>query len=254
MTEVPRYCVFNSSLHGYGVQATASINVGEVVFHEKPLYFLQTIPNRKSVIVCASCLKPLGNLATQVGILQGTISRVNISEEIAGMGQQCSVVPCPACCGELYCSGYCRDTHWAVQGHRLLCTGHIPDEEAEFHPLISFKVHAMSTNEIFLMVAEVFASMVCQLDNLTASGVELAQAFDIAANPLSTYVRELWWDAAITPMGYKPAAFKKSLKTLVKDTWDLLDEVLQLSNKGYAPFLSEEYLSRYGMTNCTPHR
>lgn len=244
MTETGKYSVFNSYLHGCGVQAEATFNASEVVLQEKPLYFLQTIPNRKSVIVCGSCLKPLGNLATQVGTLQGIVLRQNVVEEINGSGHQCGITPCPANCGELYCSDRCRDFHWAVQGHRLLCTGHIPDEEAEFHPLISFKVHAMSTNEIFLMVAEVFASIVCQLDNLTASGVHPAQAFEIAAKPLSGYVRELWWDAAITPKGYKPVAFKKSLKVLVKDTWLMLDEALQLSTKGYAPFLSEEYLSR----------
>ena len=112
------------------------------------------------------------------------------------------------------------------------------------HPLINFKVHAMSTNEIFLMVGDVFAAICCHVDSLLSAGVELHQAFDVATKPLSSYVRELWWDAAITPKGYKPAAFKKSLKTLVKDSWALLSEVLQLEAKGYAVFLSEEYMSR----------
>lgn len=246
-----RYSVFNSTLHGSGVQADAFIPVGDVVLQEKPLHFLQTIPNRKSVIVCGSCLKPLGNLPIQIGALQGVISRENIVEEFevsmatsAISDYCCRVVPCPCNCGEMYCSEACRDVHWAVQGHRLLCTGHITDEEAEFHPLIAYKIHAMSSNEIFLMAADVFAAIVCQLDNLITSGVELAQAFELANKPLAGYVRELWWDAAITPKGYKPLAFKKSLKTLIKDTWELLNEALQLESKGYTSFLSEEYLSR----------
>jgi hypothetical protein len=244
MSAAPKYSVFNSSLHGFGVQAVAHLATGDVALQEKPLYFLQTIPNRKLVIVCGSCSKPLGNLATQVGTLQGTIYRGNMVAELGGLGPECTVVGCPTNCGELYCSDRCRDLHWATQGHRLLCTGHIPDEGAEFHPLVGFKMHAMATNEIFLMVAEVFASMVCQVDNLVAGGLNPAQAFDVAAKPLSGYVRELWWDAALTPKGYKPVAFKKSLKVLVKDTWALLDEVFNLTAKGYSAYLSEDYLSR----------
>jgi hypothetical protein len=245
-----KYSVFSSSLHGCGVQMNAPIDAGEIVLQEKPFFFLQTIPNRKSVVVCGCCLKPLGSISTQIGTLQGMISRENIAEELDSGSTFlkdvycCPVTPCPAKCGEMYCSERCRDLHWANQGHRLLCTGHISDEEADFHPLISFKVHAMSTNEIFLMVADVFAAIVSHLDNLTSGGMATSQAFEVVSRPLSGYCRELWWDAAITPKNYKPVAFKKSLKKLVKDTWELLDEALQLKVKGYAPFLSEEYLSR----------
>jgi hypothetical protein len=244
------YSIFNSELHGCGVQADTSFATDESVLLEQPFHFLQSLPNRKSVVVCTACLKPLGSLQVQAAVLQGLVSRQNFMEESGNFSLLpyecpcCPAVPCLSNCGELYCSNECRDHHWSYKGHKYLCTGAIPDEEAEYHPLIGFKMHAMTTNEIFLMVGDVFASICCHVDGLVASGTSIEQAFDVAMKPLAGYVRELWWDAAITPKGYKPAAFKKSLKTLVKDSWDLLNEVLQLESRGYASFLNAEYLSR----------
>ena len=37
----------------------------------------------------------------------------------------------------------------------MLCTGTVPEKDAEQHPLIRFKLHAMATNEIFLLVGAV---------------------------------------------------------------------------------------------------
>lgn len=242
--------VYNSSLHGCGVRADVQFPQGGIVLQEKPLYFLQTLPNRKSVVVCTTCLKSLGPLSMQMAVLQGVVSRQNVKEEVCNFAhlpnELCTdnLVSCSCNCGEVYCSEVCREHHWSVKGHRYLCTGLISDDDADTHPLINYKMHAMTTNEIFLMVADIFASMCCHLDSLVGSGVSHAQAFDIVAAPLAGYVRELWWDAAITPKGYKPLAFKKSLKTLVKDSYELLSEVLQLEEKGYTPLLSEEYLSR----------
>ena len=243
------FSVYNSSLHGCGVRADVLFPEGAVVLQEKPFHFLQTLPNRKSVVVCTACLKPLGPLTMQMGVLQGLVSRQNLKEEAGNFTilpneHCCGLVSCSCNCGEVYCSEQCRENHWSTKGHRLLCTGLISDDEADVHPLINFKIHAMTTNEIFLMVGDIFASMCCHIDNLLCTGVSLAQAFDIVARPLSGYVRELWWDAAITPKGYKPVAFKKSLKTLVKDSYVLLKQVLQLDEKGYSALLSEEYMSR----------
>lgn len=245
------YSVFASALHGCGVQADVHIAAGSVVLQEKPMHFLQTLPNRKSMIVCTTCLKPLGSLSLQMGILQGLVSRQNALQEYGTFGllpgeRACAcLIPCTCNCGELYCSEVCRDHHWTVKGHKMLCTGLISDDEADMHPLINFKIHAMTTNEIFLMVADVFASMCAHVDSLVSSGADVSYAFEVAARPLAGYVREQWWDAAITPKGYKPVAFKKSLKTLVKDSWELLNDALHLTERGYAPYLSEEYLSRY---------
>lgn len=252
------FSVIFSSLHGCGVQAEVSFTAGGVVLQEKPMHFLQTLPNRKSMIVCTTCLKPLGPLTLQMAVLQGIVSRQNAQEEHGNFGllpgeRACAcIIPCTCNCGELYCSESCRDFHWTIKGHKSLCTGLIPEDEADMHPLVNFKIHAMTTNEIFLMVADVFASIIAHVDSLVSCGTESSCAFEVATRPLAGYVRELWWDAAITPKGYKPAAFKKSLKTLVKDSWELLNEALHLSERGYAVYLSEEYMSRFVLVFVRP--
>jgi hypothetical protein len=42
----------------------------------------------------------------------------------------------------MYCSEACRDEHFSVRGHRLLCVGPVPEAEAAAHPLVQFKLHA----------------------------------------------------------------------------------------------------------------
>jgi hypothetical protein len=246
------YSLFQSSLHGCGVQAVCEIQAGDTVLLEAPLHFLQTLPNRRSVIVCTACLMPLGSLATQLGVLQGSVSRENIIEEcgsgnfpaLADEDDFAEMIPCITGCGEMYCSDKCREHHWSHKGHKLLCTGLIPEKEAEAHPLMQFKLHAMTTNEIFLMVADVFASHVLHMDTLVATGLTPTMAFEVASRPLSGYCRELWWDAAITPPGQKQSIFKKTLKLLVRDSYELLSQVVGLEKRGYASFLTEEYMAR----------
>lgn len=42
-------------------------------------------------------------------------------------------------CGEVYCSSECRAEH-LKRCHHLLCVGPVPEEEAETHPLVAFRV------------------------------------------------------------------------------------------------------------------
>ena len=87
-----------SPLHDDGVVAKEFINVGDVIFAEKPLCFLQAIPNAQDAIVCGGCQTVLGSLDVHVGILSRTVSRedITLSE---------GIIPCRAKCGVLYCSG-----------------------------------------------------------------------------------------------------------------------------------------------------
>ncbi len=94
------------------------------------------------------------------------------------------------------------------------------------------------------MVAELFATICVQTDALVVSGMNKEEALSTAIKPLSIYVRELWWNAAIVPLKQKPVAFRNTLKALVKDGWALLDETLLLTEKGYHTVLSAEYMSR----------
>ena len=94
------------------------------------------------------------------------------------------MVPCRNGCGEIFCSQECEKEMWSCGGHDLLCTGLIPEPESktsddatgndnrrkdtdadedihdELHPLLQFKVYAVQSNEIFIMVADLVAAVV----------------------------------------------------------------------------------------------
>ena len=89
-----------SHLHADGVVARRSIHTGETIYAEKPLCFLQTIPNAQDVLICGQCQTVLGDLNVQVSVLSKTVSR----EDINAQGGCCQ---CQAKCGVLYCSGTC---------------------------------------------------------------------------------------------------------------------------------------------------
>jgi hypothetical protein len=238
------YSTFTSPLHGNGVKAQTEIANGEVIFDEKPLFLLQTLPNRQVVIACGECAAFLGDSKLQLDVLKKTVTRQDILTECGSSSSSCTLVGCSGACGEFYCTEECRDRHWEQKGHKFLCTGKLTDEEAETSPLIAFKMHACTTNEIFLMVAELFATICVQADTLVATGLSKEEALSTAVKPLSIYVRELWWNAAIVPLKQKPVAFRNTLKALVKDGWALLDDTLLLTEKGYHTVLSAEYMSR----------
>ena len=90
--------VTTSLLHDDGVVAKEVVNVGDVIFAEKPLCFLQALPNAQDIFVCGGCQTVLGSLDVHVGILCKTVSREVIT---ASEG----IIPCRAKCGVLYCSG-----------------------------------------------------------------------------------------------------------------------------------------------------
>lgn len=90
--------VTSSLLHADGVVAREIIPVGDTIYAEKPLCFLQSLPNVQDLIVCGGCQAVLGGLDVQVGILSKTLSR----EDINNKSDFCE---CQAKCGVLYCSG-----------------------------------------------------------------------------------------------------------------------------------------------------
>lgn len=244
------YSTFNSNLHGQGLRADVDVKEKDVVFMEKPLFMLQTIPNRKHVLACGNCYKFLGGLNIQSQFLLQNVSRqddlsvhnVPIFDETTS--SLTDIIPCKYCCGEYYCSSACRDCHCNDRGHELLCTGQIRDDEAESHPLIQFKMHAITTNEIFLLVAQIFASFCQSADKLVKSGWTVELAIKEVASIFDGYVKELWWDAAKTPKDSDPDEFKNKLKQLVADAYTLLNKCLKLAVKGYSLVLNEEYMSR----------
>lgn len=224
---------FSSALGGDGIECDRKILKGQTVLTEKPLFCMQTLSNKRNALVCGYCLKFIGSTDLQLNVLARKITRIDVVDSCAKQNALdgkpeidklinskygnflSDVIPCSKNCGELYCSIECRNQHWK-HTHNLTCTGDITDEEASSHPLIQFKTHAATTNEIFLMVADVFASITNEIIDYQQKHqvLDTVERSSGVYSLLQTYVRELWWDAAIAPPGTNASQLKRSLRTL----------------------------------------
>eukprot|EP01038_Epipyxis_sp_PR26KG_P013791 gene13791-18498_t len=238
MSAFEPYSISNSYTHGIGVYANQSFVENDIIFTEKPYLFLQTIPNRQLVLTCGECVSFLGNHNLQLNYLMKNINRSNISTENV-------LCACSGSCGEYYCNAQCRDLHWEVKGHKFLCTGFISEEEAPNHPLYLYKVHAIQTNEIFLLVAELFSRIVNEVEQLVSLGGNLIDSLSMMCDPLSSFVRNVWWEVAQPPDDCEDVdEFRTTLRNLVMDAWDLLNDFLGISRKGMDVILNPDYMAR----------
>lgn len=225
--------VSSSALHADGVFSTCLLPTEGCVFEEVPALFLQTIENRQVNVVCGGCHCFVGSLEVQTLLLSRRVSR----QDQASFGG----VLCGNRCGELYCSEGCRAQHWLAGGHRVLCTGLLDASD----PLVEFKMHALRTNEIFLLVADVFAQICCRVEQHLLNGAgSVDEAVVASLPPFDGYVRQLWWDAAVAPPGTDPAELRETLQLLVTESWGLLDAAMRLTERGLAPRLGPEYMAR----------
>ena len=264
--------VYSSPLHGEGVKSARNYATGDVVYSEKPLCILQTLPNTQDVLVCGACHKILGSFDLQIKMLSKEVTRQTLTIQMDHLVDSTdpanAVFHCPDRCGELYCSTACRDQHWSR--HQLLCTGALTEEEAATSPLIRFKIHACETNEIFLLVADVFAKICSDIDVMRQSKAGNGEDVAIIASALAPYdrfVRNLWWDCVVIDPtlsssdsgssningivtkedggdGGNDENLPTTLKQLVAESWALLREVLNLDGRGLTHVLTAEYMAR----------
>jgi len=113
-------------------------------------------------------------------------------------------------------------------------------------PLVQFKIHAVQTNEIFLLVADIYAAIIERVDSQVNATppVPLEQAVADSLRPLAGYVQELWWDAAVAPAGTDPAELRSTLQTLVSDSWGMLNHALRLGERRLDGVLGPEFMAR----------
>jgi hypothetical protein len=236
--------VSSSSLHGHGVYAGASFRSSQEVYKECPWHFLQTLPNKQNVLVCGCCSKFLGSVGIQIRYLQKAISRNDIMHGICSdyseFEKLSDIFPCGACCGELYCSEICREKHWSQRGHRFLCTGHVSEENVLEDPLIQFKMFCIESNEIFLMVADIIAQIICCSENTEEPRANIM----LACSQYDSFVRNIWWEAIKAPKGQIPSKFRKTLQGLVSKAWTHLNILFKLQERGLHEILSEEWVAR----------
>lgn len=183
---------------------------GSLIFHERPLVAIQSVFNKSQSLVCTNCQRFIGNLKLHANLLTRKVSRFDIMESLdekkgtplsttsfdvaplqalSAEGSSftsyspCDCILCPSGCGELYCSQSCVTEHQQQGGHNLLCTG----PHAADHPIVRFKTHAVTTNEIFLFAAVVASQFVrrCQ------QGKTPTEAWSIFAS----FVQLPWWEA-----------------------------------------------------------
>lgn len=239
--------VRKSPLHGFGVFAGTSIKAGTVIFNEEPLLRLQSLTNKSDAVVCGGCYRFVGSLGLQLEFLARKVNRLSSFEAGARFPQDqflSEVVTCGFTCGELYCSEACRAMHWD-RGHSVLCTGCVAEENANNSPLIAFKSYAVATNEIFLMVGDVFASIFTHASVQSATDVDAKIAAVIALiRPFTEYVHELWWNVAIAPEGTDADELANSLKEIVADAWSHLDALFNIRAQGLSSVLSQEFVAR----------
>jgi hypothetical protein len=125
---------------------------------------------------------------------------------------------------------------------------------------VQFKVHAVTTNEIFLMVGDLFAGLILATESHLVSSASASGsgsgsgssgastpadvAASIAEKTFGSYVREPWWDAAVAPKGTDAQDLRDSLHMLVTDSYAILKVALKLDERGLSGVLSEDMFSR----------
>jgi hypothetical protein len=211
-----------SKLHGRGLFAIRNIPVQTVLYRERPVVAMQTLANRHEVLACAHCLAPLAASPEQhLSVMSGDVGL----QEVASASEKFGCFGCARECGELYCCRDCRDSAWGV-GHCLLCVGDVAEEEAESHPLIKFKIHAISTNEILLLTAAVVAHLVMRSEgHHTDDQGNVGPSFDnFRGSPFEVFVKNPWWEVAVAPPGTDAKELESSLHLICDESCALLKE------------------------------
>lgn len=248
-----------SALGGEGVTADQDISAGNVLFTEAPLFCQQTLSNKQNVLVCGCCYRFIGSIDVQLQLLMRTITRADISSCVIdpnSSGYLSELIPCDSNCGEFYCSLACKERSWNTV-HNYSCTGAITEEEAPTHPLIEFKTHCLLTNEIFLMVMDVFSTIMNELSRSgaaaeagTVNGPGAGTVANLDPNLSETYkllehyCRELWSDAATAPPGTSAKELKLMVRRLTNDSYRKITRVYDLDETGLDKIFTKEYLSR----------
>ena len=83
--------------------------------------------------------------------------------------------------------------------------------------------HASTTNEIFHLAAKACALVLCQLEGVPAE--KMAPTYEAAMAPFSA--APVWWEAVATPDDVNDESyFRRTLRTLLTESWTLLAAVL----------------------------
>jgi hypothetical protein len=261
--------------------ATQKIQKGQLIFVEKPLLSLQSLGNAHlGALVCRCCRAFIGGPDICLAVASGRVEREKVwdyykekekdidnddgKENIDGQNC-CQMVSCRNQCGELYCSQECENEMWLQKGHELMCTGLIPDPEKEdvdddeindneecdgekrikdqLHPLLQFKVHAVQSNEIFIMVGDLVSTIVSlrrqQIESQLLSrkqGKDYCNtgSLEDILSPYFDFTLKPWWEVATEPLLSNPMMLSevvhlnKTLRELCETSASLLKDAFTM--------------------------
>ncbi|OQR80811.1 hypothetical protein ACHHYP_17150 [Achlya hypogyna] len=203
---------------GKALFATKAFAPGEPVFSEMPYVAMQHIANQALVQACENCHVIVGSIEQQLAhVLHVEVGAVpplpnQIADKAVAQGK------CACACGAVYCSKACRSAAWE-RYHCVLCTGH-PDT-----PFHDFVQHAIDTNEIFLLAAQVLARIV----------VAYAKDQNLAAarRPVDMFCKLPWWEVVASPEdleeGQTMEDYYDIFKHLLAQTFELFMDGLRFN-------------------------
>ena len=198
-----RVQVVGSGDRGDGCVATRKLQAGDTVCVNRPKLGRQTPESRRAVLACGNprCISPIGPPAVRLELLAGRCSRATLAGVHGGsVAAELAAAGCRWCaggCGECYCSDGCQVD--AAPAHKLLCVGLVPDGQPD-HPILKFKMHALQTNEAFLLAADAVTHVISESVAKDGAAKTSAQAVERSAKIwLELFVprgeQAVWWDA-----------------------------------------------------------
>ena len=281
--------------------STENIEKGRLIFCERPLLSLQSFGNTHSgSLVCRNCRCFVGGPKLSLALSSNRITRQNILDFKSQTKKEYSIVPCRHACGEIYCSSECEQEMIDLHGHDLICTGILPDESStttyttinedeskEFdcikdevqepselkrmHPLLEFKIHAIQSNEIFLMVADFITNVIAlrrrqilhgQSNHSTSKETNIfshKQNISDILTPYMDFTLVPWWDVA-TQSDTKLSDSEKehldtTLRLLCDDSAALLKKALMHINEPPSTVQKEFYeVTKQAIHDCLEYK
>eukprot|EP01012_Entosiphon_sulcatum_P025462 TRINITY_DN30776_c0_g1_i1.p1 TRINITY_DN30776_c0_g1~~TRINITY_DN30776_c0_g1_i1.p1 ORF type:complete len:448 (-),score=62.13 TRINITY_DN30776_c0_g1_i1:14-1357(-) len=238
---------------GRGLFATRAFSKGEVVYRERPLATLQHQASRKEVIACGHCNRFLETPVAQLRHLLGPTvpeecfhlpciktQRPEAECACAACSEPVIPVQCPRC-AEPYCSEECLSSATRSY-HRLLCAA-LGENEA----LEEFILHSWDTNEMFLLVARIIATIICRWQE--AAVADTIEAVEHLSVPFTKFCSVHWVDlVANSSASEERAADMAATRQVLLDSLQLLETALtaQLQAAGFSGVpkaISERFLT-----------
>jgi Proteins containing SET domain len=274
----PLYSRKDSPTRGRHLVASQNISENELIFEERPLLSLQSIGNaHRGALCCRFCRAFVGGPDLALLVASGKLGRENVWDYYHEKQEEyrirnvnddfckavCRMHPCRNDCGEIFCSQECEEKHWSCGGHDLLCTGLIPDPEdraedgvdtdESMHPLLQFKVHAVRSNEILLMVADLVASVVSLRRKQIALNLQIKEhscveevTLEELMEPYLDFTLVPWWEVATAPIISDP----KNIQECIQLNLNLRELCRTSSKLLYDAFMAIECDDEFHNTLC----